>query len=236
MSEKSGEGLNIGTQSMDRSMLPFLPLEDLHRIYTTQTKVIEDVRDAGGVGNEVHAIVAEAAELAREELRTVGVDVEPYEAIYSPEIDGAKPVEGRSDAIKVGQPGRCDRPYYLVTELSHEMLHQYIEHELGIENDEPAELAREEGLCQVWNLYRDDLLTLDEDDGRVTAVYDDYADGAIDARLDDMRQVYNKHMMDGYGDQIHWYAERFVDMFYNELEGNEEERMEQLLDYGFDVV
>ncbi|MDY6771422.1 MAG: hypothetical protein SV186_05740 [Candidatus Nanohaloarchaea archaeon] len=207
--------LVLGEQTLSTTFLMEMELDTLSMLYEHAVTRVEDTAELTGVHEEMEEILDEAAERASEELARYGVDLD-IEARYNPRLQGGKWAD--DGAVEVGGPGRCDRPYRLGTEITHEALHGYAEEQ----RDADHYTAREEGLMQTWNLYYDDVIESEEE---------------REEHLDDVRRVYNEHgsMPEGFGDEIYEYAQRFVAM-YEEVDGDPEERMEEVLDTGMGLL
>lgn len=223
------EGLKLGEQELSESQILYTDLDDLYTMYKNTVLNVSGTRFLHGVHPQITAILHRARDHAVDELGEYGVDVPEPDIEYAPAMKGAHYEEG---TMRVGEPGRCDRPYYLVTELSHEMLHEYLRDELGV----TEYTAREEGLMQVWNLHQDDVIGYDTTD-RLTTNQDAFDESEVQERLDDMRTVYNEsqEMPDGFGDDIYQYTRWFLGL-YEEFDGTRKEKMQHTLDFGFDVL
>lgn len=183
------EALTLGPQELSEGMLPYMELDELQMLYEGAVRHIPHTGHLERVHDEMDTILGLATEHARADLKATGIDVEPVEARYVPRLDGAR-YDDVADALEVGGPGVMDRPYYLETELSHELLHHHVRAEHGVEDYTPEE----EGVMQVWTLYHADVI----DDGEERARW-----------LDEARRAYNEHagFPDDFGDRLYDRAE-----------------------------
>jgi hypothetical protein len=222
--------IQLGMSSLAPSQVAYLDLEELNKLYEHAVLHISDVADLHDVPDQIDEIVERGVDDALVLLDGHGVDLERPDARYNPGMQGA----GYADdgVLEVGRSGRCNRPYYLVTELSHEMLHHYIREE-GVADEYTA---MEEGMLQVWNLHVDDVIGYDTTD-RLTRFKDNFDGGEAAERLDDMRIQYNTHkeIPDGFGDEVYDYACRFLGM-YDEIDGTRTEKMDDVLKFGVTVL
>jgi len=202
-------------QRLTESYILDMELSTLATMYEFAVMDIADTAELAEISEHMEDLTDHIADRAEEELAEYGFDRD-IEVRYVPELQGAKWAE--DGVVEIGQSGRVDRPYCIGTEVTHEALHGLAEDERSV--DEYT--AREEGLMQTWNLHYEGHI--ESEDERT-----EY--------LEDMREVYNDSSLtpEGFGDEIHAYAERFVQL-YEEAEGEPEERMVETIETGMDLL
>lgn len=208
--------LSLGEeQELPRTYLLDMELSTLSEMYEFAVMDVDDTEALRGVADDMAEVLDVAADKAETELAEYGIDRD-IEVRYVPELQGAKWAE--DGVVEIGESGRMDRPYVLGTEITHEALHGLAEEERSADRY----TAREEGLMQAWNLHHEGRMESDAD-------RTEYLEG--------MRQVYNDSSLtpEGFGDEIHSYAERFVQM-YEAAEGTPEEKMAATIDDGMQLL
>lgn len=210
------EGLTLGPQELSEGMLPYMELDELQTLYEGALRHVPHTGHLDGIHREMDAILGLAAEHARSDVAAAGIDVDPVEARYVPGLDGARYATD-DGVLEVGGPGVMDRPYYLETELSHELLHHHLREHYGVDDYTPEE----EGVMQAWNLYHADII------------------GTEDAAhwLEEARTAYNEHdgFPDGFGDTVYEEAQNTLET-YHDVHGAPEERMETALTAAFTAL
>lgn len=200
------EELTLGPQSISEGMLQYMELDELQTLYEGAIRHVPHTGRLETVHSEMQELLGLAADHARADVEAVGIDVGAAEARYVPSLSGAR-YDDEADALEVGGPGVMDRPYYLETELSHELLHHHVREAHGVEEYTPEE----EGVMQVWSCYHADVI-------------DDEAER--ERWVDAARAAYNEHggFPDGFGDTLYEQAQETLKQ-YDNAPGSREDRI-----------
>lgn len=202
-------------QRLTESYILDMELSTLATMYEFAVMDVADTSELAEIGDHMDDLTAHIADRAEDELSEYGIDRE-IEVRYVPDLKGGRWAD--DGVVEIGKSGRVDRPYCIGTEVTHEALHGLAEEERSAEEY----TAREEGLMQTWNLHYEGMIEDDEQ-------REEYLEG--------MREVYNDSSLtpEGFGDEIHAYAERFVQL-YEEAEGEPEDRMAETIETGMDLL
>lgn len=197
------DGFKSRSGTEQEYLLRDVTLEDLGNHY-----------DASGQDEEMDAVLDQALDVALETMEGHGLAFsEEPDTSYDPEMNGAG-FEDRDgeNRVEIGRPGRIDKDYGLLEEMTHELIHGHLRTEQGVETYTP----REEALTQVWNLYWEGSI----EDGEERA-----------DQLQQVQQAYNEEetMPEGFGDDIRKHADRFLAMYDEDMVGSPTRKMTELL-------